>query len=463
LWGRAAPGEGDRRLHAWLGRQPDLSDAWLAGESLPLRPDDSYAGVAPATGLQPGSLYYYALTLAPQPPVPGSGPFGKPAYPSFTTAPSPGEPVPFTFAFGSCFRPTGDNDGRIFPVIEKHISSDSLRFILLIGDQVYSDDYETNHLGKVAQTLDEYRAVYQHVWSQTPLRRLLLNLPAFMILDDHEVEDDWCWIDGDRRVAYIPWWDRLIRRIKGRPLEEGTLPLSRVQNALQAYWEHQGMHAPPQLLTPQRTRLGQYALQFHDPGSLAYTFEYGGAAFFVMDTRSMRVRGRKGRTMLGEGQWEALDAWLKRVNQAYPVKFLVTSCSVLFRIGVDVPRDRWTGYPEERERLLSLLAFHGVKGLYLLSGDMHAAHATRVELYGPQGSDLPVWEFCASPFLQKTNFLARYTRLPVRSALLKRQECRFIVARPNFGLVRVDYKDQEPRVRFELYGDDERLLGEADG
>ncbi len=111
LWGRA---DGPSVLHAWLGRNPDLSDARLTGTSLPLSSDTGFAGVAVTKELQPNSRYYYALTLSGSPPTPATE-----GVSSFTTAPSPGERLSFSFAFGSCFRPENADGGRIFDAIEE--------------------------------------------------------------------------------------------------------------------------------------------------------------------------------------------------------------------------------------------------------------------------------------------------------------------------------------------------------
>ena len=454
LWGRTSQ---PATLYAWLGRNPDLSDAALAGESLPLRAEDGFAGVAPLQDLRPDTRYHYALTLTKAVPQPSDGP-----YPSFKTFPQPGKPASFAFAFGSCFRPSDEKGGKIFDQIEARREIDDLRFILLIGDQIYADAGEYNGLGRVACTLDEYRSVYTYTWSRRPFRNLLKNLPAFMTLDDHEVDDDWRWLDHERRWAYIPWWDRLERLIKGRSLPERRIPLKRVQDALQAYWEHQAMHAPHFELPPQINTVGQYELQAQDPGSFAYTFTYGSAAFFVIDTRSMRVTSSRGRSMLGDGQWMALEEWLLAVKDRYPVKFLVTSCALLFRMWLDIPRDRWSGFPQERDRLLHFLAANGIEGVHLLAGDLHSAHAIQADLYGPEGRTLPLWEFCSTPFEQKPNWLARYTYTPLRSGPVKHQHCEFIQAKLNFGIVRVNFSNQDkPEVRFELYGEKGEKLAQA--
>lgn len=454
LWGRAnEPG----RLRAWLGQQADLSDAWLAGESLPLAAETGFAGVAPVSGLSPSTRYYYALSLSIRPPNPALAPF-----PDFTTFPEVGQRVSFAFAFGSCFRPESTQGGQIFHTLADRREMDKLRFILLIGDQIYADEYLYNGIGKVATSLDDYRQVYAYTFAQPPFRDLLATLPALMTLDDHEVDDDWTWTNSQRTLAQIPVWDQIIRRLKGRPRIEWQITRQRVQDALQAYWEHQGMHAPPFVLPPSLDANEQYTLTTDDPGSLAYTFTFGAAAFFVLDTRTMRVKSRTERSMLGEGQWQVLEKWLLAVKGTYPVKFLVSSSTLLFPMWLDFPRDRWPGFPRERDRLLHFLAEHCIEGVYVLAGDLHSAHAIRADLDARQDRSLPLWEFCSSPFEQAPNRFSSFTYWPFTSKPVNRQKLFFCLRQHNFGIVRVDFSTPVfPQVRFEVYGDTGELLGEV--
>jgi hypothetical protein len=76
--------------------------------------------------------------------------------------------------------------------------------------------------------------------------------------------------------------------LKRRAPFEWKIPNQRVQDALQAYWEHQGMHAPPFELPLRLEESGQYSLEPGDPGSLAYTFTFGAAAFFVMNATQLK-------------------------------------------------------------------------------------------------------------------------------------------------------------------------------
>jgi len=454
LWARA---DGPGILYAWLGTQPDLSDAVLAGRSLPLRPEDGFAGVAPVSGLSPDTHYHYALTLSDLPPDPALGP-----YPEFTAFPPDGEPRSFTFAFGSCFRPTDAGGGEIFERLEEHRLQDRLRFWLLLGDQIYADAYAYNSLGKIAVSLAEYRECYRYAWARPPLQQLLANLPAFMTLDDHEVDDDWRWINRQRTQATFPWWDRLDRWLKRRPIEERSLPRQRVLDALQAYWEHQGMHAPPFSAAPALNPSGQYDLDATRSGALAYTFNYGAAAFFVLDTRTQRICNRGERGMLGEEQWQALEGWLLRVKDAYPLKFIVSSGAVLHRFFFDIPADRWSGFPRERDRLLGLLAAQDIHGVFVLTGDLHVAHALQAELSGSNGQALPVWEFCSSPFDQQPDRLSRLFYNPLPFGPVKRLKLVFTAGANNYGLVRVIFPPRgRPHVEFEVYGEDGSLLGRA--
>ena len=454
LWGRAA---GPGGLHAWLGRQPDLSDARLEGQSLPLREADGFAGVAPLINLHPDTHYHYALTLSGTPPDPSQSP-----YPEFTTFPTDGTPRSFNFAFGSCFRPVNANGGQIFNALESRRRQDHLRFLLLIGDQIYADAIHHNGIGKVACSLEEYRSVYAYTWSRPAFRQMIPNFPAFMTLDDHEVDDDWHWMNRSRQWAHLPPWDRLERWLRRYPYEERSINRQRVQNALQAYWEHQAMHAPHFILPPRLNTAGQYSFSPDDHGSLAYTFNCGAVAFFVLDTRTQRMRSLQDVAMLGPAQWEALEKWLLEVKDTYPVKFLVTSSALLFYMFSDFPADRWPGFPKERTRLLNLLAEHDIQGMHLITGDLHSCQAVYAELSGPGGKVIPLWEFCSSAFDQQPNWLAPLAYWRLRGKPVIRQEKKFCIARLNFGVVRVNLDDPtNPRVKFEVYGEHNEKLAEA--
>ena len=452
LWGRCDSGG---VLHAWLGQQPDLSDASIVSNSLPLRHNDGYSGVAPLQNLSPNTHYHYTLGIEETPPDPAQGP-----YPGFTTFPEDGQEVSFNFAFGSCFLPKDAESGEIFKQVEIHRQNDKLRFWLLIGDQIYADDYKHNGLKRIAVNVEDYRQVYHYAWFRPCVQNLLANLPVFMTMDDHDVEDDWCWTDYARLQATIPCWNRFNRWREKRPVEERRFPRQRVLDGLQAYWEHQAMHGPHFINSPKLNPSGQY--DFDSSGSFAYTFNYGAAAFFVLDTRSQRIKHWWKHMMLDEEQWQALEAWLLQVKDVYPIKFIVSSGAILYRWFFDIPADRWSGFLHDRKRLLDLLATNEITGVYILTGDLHTAHAVRAELYGPQGKSIPLWEFCSTPFAQNPKFITTLLYNPFRFQPMKGLKRLFTAAANNFGLVRVNFlPNGKPNVVFEVYGEEGSLLGKA--
>lgn len=445
LWARA---DGPVNLHAWISPHPNFASPTLAAPPVSLN-DQPFAGLVALSGLQPDTTYTYALTLNDTPPTQPDG--------TFTTLPAPGVRRDFAFAFGSCFRNITPTSGQTFRALNAQRARDNLRFLLQIGDQIYAEQGNCNGLGRAAISIQDYRAVYLHNWSNPHYRALLRSLPVYMTLDDHEVDNDWSWDSTARRWGHMPPYQTFLRWLKRRPKDELMLTIHRVRDAMQAYWEHQGMHASGYIQLPRMDAAGRFVFQEDHEGTFAYTFQAGAAAFFVLDTRTMRVDGPEGRFMLGEAQWQALEQWLLDMRDA-AVKFVVTSSTLLYDMWVDYSRDRWGGYARERNRLLYFLAANGIENVYFLAGDIHSAHAVHADLYGPNGRDLRIWEFCSSPFEQQTN-PATWTYIPVVSGAIKRQKMHWVLPQYNYGVVRVTYNaSEQAHVRFEVYGENGDLL-----
>jgi hypothetical protein len=60
-----------------------------------------------------------------------------------------------------------------------------------LGDQIYAD--ELNRMLPIgrADTETEFQERYSTAFSSPNMRRLLRSVPNYMILDDHEIEDNW--------------------------------------------------------------------------------------------------------------------------------------------------------------------------------------------------------------------------------------------------------------------------------
>lgn len=438
IWIRA---NATSQMFVWLSSKSDHSNARFAGSTL-LEEKDGFCGIVHLDNLLPETSYGYAVTLRKTHP-------NRKSFQTFKTFPNPGVQKSFDFVFGSCYLPPDSAGGQTMAELHKFVKSKGIRFGIFLGDQIYADAINKNGLGHVAVSLEDYRSVYLHTWSNPVMKKLLPSLPLFMILDDHEVDDDWRWRDISRDLADYSVLKKIHRWLKKTPIQERHLTSIRVQAALKAYHEHQAIHAPDLLLPFPTNTEGEFIFKPHDPASMAYTFYHGDAAFFVLDTRTMRVGGRN-RTILGTGQWHVLMRWLLEVNKLYSVKFIVSSCSLLHPFWLDIVSDRWAGFPIERRRLLEFLAINEIEGVHILTGDLHSGHAVTAKLKSPRGKRIPISEYCSSPFEQRSIWLS-IGYIPLFSKWLTQIRRHFYRAYPNFGHIHVDYSGPKPAVTFTMH------------
>jgi alkaline phosphatase D len=208
-------------------------------------------------------------------------------------------------------------------------------FFLLVGDQIYADDLRFVSPDKTA---DDYFKRYRDVFGQSHVRRLMSLLPTYMILDDHEIQDNWS-------------MDRLPER--------GDLFAA----AMQAYQSYQMVHGPafdPALGTPTK---------------LWYSFRHGCADVFVMDTRTERFSTLTPPQIIGSAQMRELKAWL--VANPASVKFVVTSVLMMPDNKVR-NEDAWGGFVEQRREILDFIRDNGIQRVVFLSGDVHCSLALQL-------------------------------------------------------------------------------------
>ncbi len=440
LWVRGAD-EGP--VYAWVGQHPDLRTARLVAQGRRL-PQAGFSAVLEVTDLQPATRYFYALTPSPERPPAGG------IYPSFRTAPAADSRAPVTFVYGSCYVPGNPyGDQAVERLLHLLDGPEAPEFGLLIGDQIYSDEGGANGLGRIARTIDDYREVYRLVWAETAWRTALANLSWRMMWDDHEVDNDWYWTSPDRVEAQTSWYTRWLRRLTGQPRETWErISRRRLHAAVQTFWEHQMMHGPPLRHPPEGVEEHRPLLLTSDRGYFAYTFTHGPAAFYVLDLHSHRYIGPYGRALMNAEQWADLEHWLLEVRDRYPFKFLVSTVSVFFQQRLPMGGGRWDEFPDERRRLIHLLAAHQVDGVFILTGDLHVAHIVEVTLEGVQ-RPLPLWEFSVSPWGQQLFRWGRWLGKPAHFPGVRAARWLGTWAVPNFGWVRLGLEPR-PWLEFRL-------------
>jgi len=325
----------------------------------------------------------------------------------FTTLPEPTRSVPLTFAW------SGDLGGQErcrqgaagYPIFDV-IAAQRPDFFLFLGDIIYSDwvcPSPPNDPGAefVAKALPEYRAKHRYQRGAAALRRLLAQVPVYVIWDDHEVKDNF-----------------------SGPFE-GQMTAGR--QALREYW-------------PIQTFSG-------DPHRLYRTVRYGAEfELFILDTRQYRSRNSDpdgpAKTMLGEAQLKWLLDGLRTSTATW--KAVATSVPLSIPKGGNIISpgfDGWageisgTGFERERQVIVDAILAHKMKNVVFLACDVHYVQANS---YDPNGDGKPdFYEFIAGPLS------ARPGRMTPPSPQLHPTTLANEGGYHNFGLVRVTPKTFE--------------------
>ncbi|MDN3224238.1 alkaline phosphatase D family protein [Pseudomonas nunensis] len=293
--------------------------------------------------------------------------------------------------------------------------------MLMTGDQIYVDD-----LNRIApdreykEILNKYRAAF----SQPNISKLMAGTPTYMILDDHEIEDNWP-ANKSKNDDYL------------------------YKNAIAAYELYQASHSPAhELLTD--GQISRQAEQYW------YQFTEGDIEWFVTDSRTRRNLSADDRRILDEEQEQALLKWL--IHSPARVKFVVTSV-MFYPDRKKLGDDAWKAFPEQRLRLLETIRTQGIHNVIFVSGDVHGSLTSRLTHSADRDFEVhtivssPLCNSKLLPYASESTFildqpLARTATGEYRHALTSK-----VVSQDNFAhlvveaeQVRVNYHDREGKL-----------------
>ena len=419
-------------------------------------------------GLEPGSTYEYELWLDDERrwPPPAS------AFPPSAIRTLAGN-GPVRISFGSCrvtlphhppYTLAKDDDprGREFDALYTlahelwgRPREDWPDVLLLLGDQVYVDEGSpqarelirsrrdtTQPPGEEVADFEEYTALYREAWGDPVIRWLYSTVSCAMVIDDHDVSDDWnisaAWVEEIRRE---PWWAK------------------REAAALASYWVYQFIgNLSPEALA--QSELYREVGDADDAGSIlrrfadrdreradgerwSYSRDLNGSRLIVIDARSGRMLEEGRREILDEEEWEWLErhlagewdhlliassdpfllgpglhyieAWGEAVGEG---AWGARMAGVAERLRRALDFDHWPAFRRSFDRLARALGEHGSgahgrppASIGILSGDVHHAYLAEVAFRRQAGVDAVVWQGVCSPF---RNALDRRERVVIR-------------------------------------------------
>ncbi|MEM7350564.1 MAG: alkaline phosphatase D family protein [Acidobacteriota bacterium] len=437
LWGRGqrhGPRDSPRRVFGVAEVRREGKDT-SETRFFKMLPKFDFTGIVEFSGLKSDKPYRYRMgyVLAEMEPdeIEAAQPkldWGEAEWIPFHTAPASNGNI--SFVFGSCrylsrFGLLDDRGDKTFRAVLERIADQPIQSVLMLGDQIYGDDLNfiaPNSRRK--QFLRKYRRAFEPEY----IRRLMARVPTYMILDDHEIRDNW-----NR--------DQLNDSPENRDLYAA---------AMGAYQSYQVVHGPAfQLSKDPKVDV--------TPRKYWYTFECGRARFFVMDTRTERSPSQK--RMINREQMRALKEWMLKNKKK--VKFVATSVPFFpDRRNKSADSDKWAAYSAQRAEILEHVRTHKVQPLLFLTGDVHTSGWATVTCSDEPG--LEIHQLISSPFYFPTapGSRSRFDNLSVIEEVDGRQyrvtESEYFTNLDNYSLVEL----AGSKLRLNCYGRKNMLLGE---
>jgi hypothetical protein len=265
---------------------------------------DANTAVVRIEGLEPATHYRYLLRQTRTPPGTDGRTERVLTGGELVTFSDEADAARLAIAFSSCHSPVHHSalsEGQEAASRKSLERWDSLArlprsrydMLLLMGDQIYADGIEKN-FPRDPEWFTRFAKRYHQQWEYREVRRVLSSRPTYMILDDHEVRDDFGTVEEFADTN-----------------EEETAEI--IAEGLRAYRAFQHSHNPGGA-----------------DGPLHYHFRRGPAAFYVLDTRTRRKPHPENEDfpVLGRAQVDDFRAWAADSDEARTADVIVLVSSV---------------------------------------------------------------------------------------------------------------------------------------
>lgn len=327
-------------------------------------------------GLEPARWYWYQFQAGKE-----RSPVGR-----TRTAPAFGSRSDqLAFAFVNC----QDYQNGYYPAY-RHMAEEDLDLVVHLGDYIYEYAYDPQatrpypkKFGE-SMTLEEYRTRYAAYKMDPDLRAAHAAFPWAVILDDHEVSDNWA--DENSFDEDVPPQEFLDRRAA----------------AFQAYYEHMPLRRSSM---PSGSDMPLYR-----------GFSYGDLAQLqLLDTRQYRSDQAEAE-FIAPGVPGSLDAdmtmtgadqerWLfNGLDRSQTVWNIIAQQTMMAEFDYDngpyetINHDQWDGYKAARGRLLGFIQQRRPSNPVVISGDWHSSWVNDLkEDFGDPDSETLATEFVGTP------------------------------------------------------------------
>jgi alkaline phosphatase D len=311
---------------------------------------------------------------------------------------SRGSPPMQVIAFGSCA-----HQNRAQPIWES-INAESADLFVFLGDNIYGD----------TEDMEVLQSKYEKLAAKPGFAELRKKTRTIAIWDDHDFGVDDGGVDypmkEQSRAVMLDFWDE----------PEDSQRRYRDSGIYTAYeFGPAGQRVQVILLDLRwnRSPLEETALGKKD---IDRTAKNMGPYVPSEDPDAVLV---------GEPQWSWLE---EQLREPADVRIIASSIQILPEFS---GWESWANFPNERNRLLSLLNNLGTNGVFFISGDMHWSELSRVD----DAIDFPLWEITSSGLTRSKKTVSPNIHRVVEP-----------YTKPNYGLIEIDWDKRDPQITLSI-------------
>jgi alkaline phosphatase D len=305
--------------------------------------------------------------------------------------------------FGSCSK-----ESKPQPIWDA-IHASRCDLFMFLGDNIYGDTRDMSVL----------RAKYAQLAEQPGFARLRAETPVVAIWDDHDFGENDAGADyplkEESQRIFLEFWDEPA----GSPR-----------------WDRDGVYAsyvfgPPgkrvQVILPDlrynRTPILKLDLAGNDYEAWARGKAAAGLPVAGPYARNPDLQA----TMLGERQWQWLE---QQLEVPADVRLIASSLQVLADF---TGWEAWINYPRDHQRLIDLIRRKNANGVVFLSGDIHYAELSKLDVNVPY----TLWDLTSSGLTEEW---------PVATPNANRVS--EVLPEANFGFIDIDWQGSSTRLKL---------------
>ena len=357
--------------------------------------------------------------------------------------------------------------------------------LFLCGDQVYADEVSPRTLEFIQARdgrpegapddqvcdFEEYTRLYRESWGEPTIRWLLSTVSSSMVIDDHDMHDDWNisepWCE---EMAHEPWWkDRVVGGMTSYWIYQFAGNLSPAELRERVLWQR------VQENRDDATEVFREYMEQDDRERegkrWSYSRDLGTTRLIVVDVRTGRCLDPGERKIVDDDEWDwivdqategefdhlligtsdpyllapafhHLEAWNEKVADGLWGR---AAAGAAERMRQTLDFDHWGAFGDSFQRLTRLIeevgsGRHGrpPATIGVLSGDVHHAYLADVAFPREAGVESVVYQAVCSPY---RNALDNRERRSIRAGLSRPAE---LAARALAGTAGVE----DPGIRW---------------